>query len=795
VEAAGWLAFCNRLLEKQKNREGDVIEELLRELGNIKGQRKGSAYPTEGGGTARAEPPRRKPILAIGLLVVALAALAGGYFAWQKRAASPQPEAPDPQLIRILPTLIDAARDVPDLQAILKRFRDDKTVVKNNTEFKAAVEQWGFEIQLEQGADWFRALGCTALEAEIGKARDLEPDGNFGAEVIAAEKAEKQSETIQTEWDKVTDVATSFRKSGVDSLARMADWPKQHLAEVKTLGDAVEFVQKLEGQMDDVSDFLEGDWKNHVNHLRFESESKFARPGEVNPEDWLQEVQNFEYVGPVQMTEWQHQIDVEKKALFSATSANSDQKSGVYDQLDKINRLVSGALKCDSPTIVQQLNTVDLAIQNLRATAAAPPAPLATMGANPPVPPGATPAPPRMDPDYQRFHDAVAALKNAVDAAQTLADVQAAQAGFQSDLANTPKYQADPTVKTLLDKLTAAAKAGPLTLPALAAKGWTATGKGDVDWVVYRYGNTGVDVPFHRVELQPGGDAFALSAIEMPVVIALSAGVPAHQPADGPLLWTLIENRPYATASYLWPSALEGLKALKQQYWDPPPAPPPQLLAPGLQAAPPPNGTGPVNFISLADARAMAQALGGDLPSLTLWKKAVDLAQGTDWMANPRLRGSAWKAQIDHLNDLANTATAHGSNGLDVGRGKRYLMPDLNSYAQGNETDDPVPGAADGQELWFSAVNRQSSTHPEGIYDLEGNVAEFVDDNGTPEIIGGSAVSSPAQPPTVPSNQVGAPGGYSDVGFRIAVPITGAGKDQVDALKTLVDTYLPPSPP
>jgi hypothetical protein len=776
-QADGWLAFCNLLLDRAGNSEPDAIHALLQKLRKIDALGRTAPDAVEEGKPRRVR-KRRSGAGAIFAVALALLASGGGFYVWN-RNPPPQPIPPDDILPpdRLL-ALVKAAQPEPELREILERFSAGETKIRTKAEFQQAMQQWSIASQLGQATTSFEERGWTQLRLAVARARDFDPNGGFTAQLKAARQAAGEYDAIEERWERVKALAQTLRAARDDSIIRLADWPQQYLAEVSDLTAAKQFTEQAALQLGEVAAYVDGTWKDRVNQTRFRGESKIARKVKVSPAEWLEEVKTFEKASEKDVTAWKDRLAKAQGDLARLEISSNEQARiaavAARERIKNLARLMTDALVSGRSEIEGELAALEQEIQRI--------AKLELSPVPPPPPP-----PPTEDPEFVNFKSAVDVFKAAAITAQTPQEAQTALTNFENSLNAAPKYLAKPDVKDFVTQLTTALAPGPLTLPALAAKGWRATGKGEKDWAVYTIDGTGIEMPFHRVELQPG-ETYALSAIEMPALIALRVGAPGQLPGKGPQVWQRIGDRTALARSFIWPTAQQGLMAIKRNYWDPT-KPDPQFLAAGLQTVPPAGV--PLNFVSISDAVAMSQGLGGDLPTYALWKKALEMAQGAGWTNMPRLRGKAWQDQVAHLADLERSARGAPPK-LDLGDGPRTLWADQGSYAPSGGNDGVVAGSAAGNELWFSAANRESKAHPEGIYDLVGNIAEYVMiDNNRAAMVGGSAISSPAVKSDIPV-PVTVQRGYSDVGFRLAVRLGPSGGDQLAAFQHRVSGYLPP---
>jgi hypothetical protein len=787
--ADGWLAFCNLLLDRAGNSEPDAIHILLKKLRKIDALGRTAADEREAEKPPHARKRRSGAGAILALAVAVVLAIGGGYYFWKQNETTERPTVEKELTPQQLSDLKRAAQSEPEeLRKLLEAFLRDQTRLRTETEFRTVMQRWSAANQLAVAVKSFDDRGWTQLRLSAARAGDFVPTREFASQFKAARLAAGEFDAIEERWDRLKALAQRLREVPEDSIVRLADWPQQSLAEVSDLTEAKRFTEQAVEQLGKVAAYVDGPWKDRVNQTRFRGESQIAQKVKVSPDEWLAEVGRFEREIRDDIVKWQERLREDDAALAKAVAPGSEPARAAamaaQERIKNLEQSTVGALVFERSEIERKFVALEKEIDRLKQLAPPPPIGGATtIVVVDPIPP------PAEDPEYVKFKGFLDAFKAAATNARTPQEAQSALTIFENSLNETPKYLARQDVKDFVVQLNTVLRPGPLTLPALSAKGWRATGKGEKDWAVYTIDGTGIDMPFHRVELQPGGESYAISAIEMPALIALRVRPPTQAPGDGPQVWQRTGDRVELARSFLWPTAQQGLMAIKRNYWDAA-KPAPQLLAPGLQAAA--SAGAPLNFVSISDAVAMSQALGGDLPTADLWRRAHGMAQAAGWTSAPRLRGKAWQDQVAHLADLEKNARGAPPK-LDLPGAGRNLWPDRGSYAPSGGNDGPAAGSAAGNELWFSASNRDSNSHPEGIYDLVGNIAEYVNDNGRAAIIGGSAISSPAVRVDVPA-PVTSQRGYSDVGFRLAVRLGLSGGDQLAAFQQRVSRYLPPDP-
>ena len=178
-----------------------------------------------------------------------------------------------------------------------------------------------------------------------------------------------------------------------------------------------------------------------------------------------------------------------------------------------------------------------------------------------------------------------------------------------------------------------------------------------------------------------------------------------------------------------------------------------------------PGDSMPMNHVSARAAEALAGALSARLPTEQEWRGAVRRQAGGG-RANRRdatfARQRDWVTQVEAKlqQDGAVSQFSYPDRGAFL---PRVLSAGSDSNATALNTDDGV--------LWFTPVDAGGGG---AFSDLLGNVAEFVSVGEGFGVVGASALSAPeVDPMTVyPLRRAQYKrGGYSDVGFRLALDV------------------------
>jgi hypothetical protein len=360
---------------------------------------------------------------------------------------------------------------------------------------------------------------------------------------------------------------------------------------------------------------------------------------------------------------------------------------------------------------------------------------------------------------------------------------------FDLQSSDTLKGVDDPRLRAVQIAFEKLFAAGPqFKLGSLLANHWTEMpGTAGADYAVYSHigaaGQT-VKMPFHRIPADGNTPEFAISAIEMPLSLAVAVGGPVMSDdarkrtaaPRGPQVWVASPSGIQPARSWLPPAIAKANEYMNKN----PQFGRPEAFYSSVKDAPPGWDT-PVNDILPDTAGNIARALGGRLPSLAEWKSAVKFARADEEHAHRP--GLQFQREWDKVRQ-AEARIGKSFSDTDVGA---KINPETGSYQVAPRPTAPRNGEGD---LWFSKVNRESDLNPERVYDLIGNVAEIV--TAGPRIlpyyaIGGSSIS---------------PGDYklieylgdgkrdetrkSDVGFRLVVEV----QTTDEPLRSFISTVL-----
>jgi serine/threonine protein kinase len=195
-----------------------------------------------------------------------------------------------------------------------------------------------------------------------------------------------------------------------------------------------------------------------------------------------------------------------------------------------------------------------------------------------------------------------------------------------------------------------------------------------------------------------------------------------------------------------------------------------------------PSPAHPMQQISANAATHLASLLGCRIPTDKEWLAAYQTfeANGSD----RNLRDATWRLQF-----------AKAANSPENIRS--VIDPAAGIFLPANVRDSGNTYNLNDRTLWFRKVEPDDDAKKPGmVYNLVGNVAEFVSGpNNTTCVIGGSALSPPEiqvdKPYAVPNDALGTRG-YSDVGLRLAFT---AALSEIDRLRSLLaqQQYLVPA--
>ena len=383
--------------------------------------------------------------------------------------------------------------------------------------------------------------------------------------------------------------------------------------------------------------------------------------------------------------------------------------------------------------------------------------------------------------DYERYAAFLSRWKADAANAGSKKEAQDLAAAFQAETAKvSADWQAKIGSKDLVKQMAAAIATPDRIALEFSEPGWAEVTPANYDprAAIYKYtkGEESFTLPFLALD-----DHFAMAAWETPLKLARLSGVPAGPTGEGPQIRRA--NTFLPAPEWLWkgPMDLEASR-LGVRYF-----------APGVLPGDAGSDYCPVSWLTFPDASAMAEKLGGLVPTAAQWKSAVPRAG-----KERRLRSAgAWSKQSALL----------ARWGQEFRISQAVSSPDVGSFSKttdlfGNgdraylsDTSASQMATNDGK-LWLTYTPEPQWKPASGFTHLIGNAAEWVNDNGTPAVMGGSVVSPPSLPMDRPIPVKERGGSYCDVTFRLVVKLAaGAQGAGLRKFKEAADAIPMPKPP
>jgi len=778
--AEGWREFTNRLLTKSRNTGSEALKVAAGDLSSLErlAREAEKDRAKKGSETSRGiilppppPPKKRSPLPKVIAIILLLAGGGGGYVWWKKqqdekkaRIAHEQEEAAKIERDKALPEAIK------NLRAELKRplpdpIRDDKTLMSllgrigkslagtgNKNDVVSILGNWELPDKMKAQAtawrnaprEWTRLAGELDAAAQI----DVEGETSIIEQLQKAIAARGNADELDRLWSEITLILKDLAATNNPRLPDFTPWAMNEILFATHLADGPVRAQAALEKLREVLTF-QREMGPRVLWTRFEKEAPEvlrAPSSELMqgwPGKWKQEAARFTGPTDEKRDEWKKKI---AGAEARIPKLAPKEQPAWQQKLQAARTATADALESDVVAIDRQLDE----FKGLRL-----PMELAAEA-------------------YTAF---LTQWKTDAANAATKKDAQIVRAKFETETGRLlPAYQSAIRSKELVKQmLEALATPDKISLLFSKPDGWELVGS-DAGAAIYKYKGTAF-VPF----LALGKSGYAMSAIEIPLSLAKLSGAGGTPPGTAGPRIRGGDFSPDATDQWLWKGPLDFIRGVNlQTYFAPGVSSPGDLT----------NDSCPVTWLSFDEAKDMAEKLGGQLPTAAQWSLAAD-RPGTA----RRLRASAWTAQSNQVlqwNKTYNVPT-------------RAFLPDMGSFSKqtglgGNNAylndSNAAPNATDDRTLWLKSVYPPGGWKPaDQFYHLIGNAAEWVDDNGTHAVMGGSVVSPPSLPTNTPLPiRTGA--GAFDVTFRLVVKL-GEGGEGVGLAKfkeAAAAIQVPPPP-
>ena len=760
-DAEGWRAFTNRVLTKSRYQGPEPLKLAAEDLKSRERIKKTDAPATTGTGTgskteAGPLPPKKRSPLPKLIAIILLLAGGGGGFVWYKNDKARQAREKEerleierinkikeaqPPAIKNLRT--DLAKPLP------KAITDDKTLnsllglrIKKSldggggkTEVMSLLGNWDLPGKLKaQAATWKSATReWTSLARELDATASIDPDSETSviAQLEKAIAARENANELDRVWEDVTLTLKDLKATNNPLLPDFTPWVGNEILNAKNLADAPVRMQKARDKLTEVLSFQrDPEMGARVLWPRFEKEApKVREMPSIElmpdwPDRWKQEAARF--IGPSDAKL------KDLKKIFANLQARINLP-GVRDKatrqkaLDDVISATDGALDSDVAAIEKRLKFFD----------------------------------DMTTPAEDDFNNYVAFLKPWLKAwsdlppeAKTRGAATAAIDKFKKGTAD-PKVAARYKTASFANQLGEALKVKDRITP--NAPGWTEVPQPagfDPNAMVLKFakGEESFVMPFLGLDKE-----FAMAAWETPLKLARLSGAPANRTGDGPQIRRT--NTFLPAPDWLW----KGPTDLKSQVG--------AYFAPGVVAGDVGSDYCPTTWLTFSDASGIAEKLGGRLPKASEWKIASGKAG-----KERRLRSAgAWGNQYPLLKRWQEqTTNPQGGNSPDsasFSKSAGLLGNGNNAYLTDSS---PAQGATPDGKLWLAMGPDPTWKPANGFTHLIGNAAEWVNDNNTAAVIGGSVVSPPSLPTDRPIPVTERGGSYFDVTFRLVIPL-GAG--------------------
>ena len=789
-DAEGWLAYTNRLLEKPRNTSPGAIKSALADLNNLKKvaivaakaaqtQVKADGEVTQP--VVRRVPPKKKnPLPLVLAAIVMLGGGGGGYIYWRKIQTEKQRQLKlaeelkkTTQIQSMLPLAIKNLReDLKNLPAdfdgpartVLVRMGkslDGSTSVEGVVaEMNLRIRNWELPDKLKkQSAAWRSApREWTRLANEVDAAADVDPKGETPIieqfqKALAARNAAAE---LDIAWEAITRILGDHKAEGNRLLPDFTAWAEGEIRSVPSLKDAAKRAQDSLEKLRAVLVF-QRDFGSRVQWVRFEKEAPgvLKKTGDAMtpnwPLQWRDEATKLVAPEEKKLTEWRKML-ADAGKLIQKLPAKDPKVKPLQDRLKKMSEDVEAALETGMAKIDSDLlafaNSVELPEEAAHK---------------------------RYQPFLDQWKKDVADLKpdapKVKDAANAL--LEKFKLETTDILKKYPAYRMSPDPRGQAKEMERFLALKDKITPEPTAPGWSNTTPEGFDpkAALMKYTKDGKETPMPFIALNQD---FAMSAWETTLVLARLSGAKGSPPRDGPK----IRNADFTPAAdWLWKSAADLLVGPRRQ---------PSYFAAGVTPGDVGSDYLPATWLSFDEASAMAQALGGRLPTAAEWTIA-SAKPG----AERRLRsGAAWSRQFPLVKQWEDNT---GDHLLAIS-----AAPNIGSFSKGMKTDETKATderSSDGR-VWLAMGADPKWQPASGFTHLIGNAAEWVTDNGSPAVMGGSVVSPPSLSTTAPI-PLARNGSFFDVTFRLVIPLGPGGAGE--GLRKFMEfaqneVKLPPAP-
>ena len=772
-DAEGWREFTNRLLTKSRNSGPDALKaaagnvKSLASLANIAAKAAVAPMPVAGESpkpaVRRAPPKKRSPLPKIIAFILLLAGGAGGYVWWKNKeaekkaaAAVAAAEAAKREHDKALPETIrglraDLKKSLPTefagdgtLTSLLARIGKSLDGSGTKSDVTALLGNWEVPDKMKaQAAAWRSApREWTALAGQLEAAAQIDADGDTSIieQLRTAIVRRNAANDLDRAWNEVTFTLKDLAAENNRLLPNFEAWTVNEIVVAKNLPEAAKRAEEALGKLREVLAFQRANGAR-VLWVRFEKDSpevvKTPASGLMQgwPDRWRQAANRF--IGPAdeKRAEWARKLDAAGATIPRLAPAEQPKWRKIFQDASTAS---ADALESDVATVdalVAKLAGMRLPIEDAK----------------------------------EQYNAILKALLSAAENAKDKRDAQDAVAKFES-ASKLAFVKSDSETKRLLaeyQKGTGTADIVTRMKEALntpdkinldfSQPGWENVTPQNYDpaaaWYKFSKDGASATVPF----LALGKTGYAMAAIETPLILARLSGSAASPPSQGP---KIRKDGFFPETDWLWKAPTDLInRPLGIRYF-----------APGILPGDTGQDYSPTTWLSFQEAMTMAAKLGGQLPTTELWTAALGQAGGVQ-----RLRSRAWSEQIKLLPVwLKQTQEPQNSSAPDWGSFSKKTG--LNGTNRDYITDlNPTPGAVDDGKLWLRWVMPDGQWTPKnGFVHLIGNAAEWVNNNGSPAVIGGSVVSPPSLPTKTPIPL--RDGAYFDVTFRLVVKLGEGGE-------------------
>ena len=395
-EAAGWLAFTNRLLDKPRNASPDAIKTAIDDLSDLKKlailaeKEAQTQVKAKGDGPKDIiDPPRakkRSPLPKVIAIILLLAGGGGGYVWYKGKKAAEEKRriiAEETRRIEILnATLPPAVKDLPaKLTQLPKEIRDKGKILGDGTldsrlsriveslnngswtrsNIEDHLRNWPLPGELQaKAAKWKDAPHqWTALARNLEAAANisLDRDESLVEQALTAIAISKEASDLDIQWEDIARTLKdlSDQKNQIPSLPEFTPWAENEIRNVSDLKKAPDRAQATLKALRVLLAFLKSDSGSRVRWESFDKKILEVPTIELMPDwpnQWRQEAERLVVPEKKTRDEWDKYL---AKIEAQIPGLPAKERPDWQKKLDDSRALAAGAMESQIALVEKDL--------------------------------------------------------------------------------------------------------------------------------------------------------------------------------------------------------------------------------------------------------------------------------------------------------------------------------------------------------------------------------------------------------------------------------------------------------